>query len=361
MFDIDFFKQAQSIKDRIISGEATRADVLAIEQELDGLRAKSPHVFNVETTNHCNMTCVMCPRTTLMTRENQWIDKEAFENILDQMAPHKEEDLNDFWKFIKETYGITFEYRSENAFYFYIVSRCLILHGYGEPLVDKNIVERVQACTDRNIPTYFSCVPANLSVKRAEEVMKAGLSVLKFSMDGLTNEQQKSVRGRLNDFDKSYQTMLDVIEMREKKGYKTLIVPTMIALSEDDDTKEMHQKFLDMWKGYDVFAYVKSQDNRWYFEDDDEMDNNSHYQEQYCEYPWSSMTVMADGSVVPCTQDYNCEMKLGDIHDNSLQEIWNGDAYEKFRHWHITGNFPEGHKCATRCDQVKLFNRLKDK
>ena len=123
--------------------------------------------------------------------------------------------------------------------------------------------------------------------------MQAGLTVLKFSIDGLTDEQSQQVRGKHNNFEKAYQTMLEVIEMKEKKGYKTLIVPTMISLCEDDDSLEMHEKFLDMWKGYDVFAYVKSQDNRWYFEVDETMTNFSHYSKQYCEYPWTSTTVMA--------------------------------------------------------------------
>ena len=234
----------------------------------------------------------------------------------------------------------------------------MILHGYGEPLIDKNIVERVQACTNRGIPTYFSCVPANISVKRAEAVMGAGLTALKFSMDGLDDELQKKVRGRLNNFEKSYQTMLDVIEMKTRKGYKTIIVPCMITLNDDEEAQEMHQRFLDMWKGYDVFAYVKSQDNRWYHTEDGDLENRSHYAKQYCEYPWTSMTVMADGSVVPCTQDYNCEMTLGNINEKSLDEIWNGEKYTDFRRWHVTGEFPTGFKCVNRCDPVKLFQRL---
>jgi radical SAM protein with 4Fe4S-binding SPASM domain len=328
---------------------------------MERLRSKAPHVFNIETTNHCNMTCIMCPRTSLMTRDISWIDKASFEGVLDQISAHDDEGLENFWRSIRDKYGITFDERSENAFYFYVVSRCVILHGYGEPLIDKNIVERVQACTERGVPTYFSCVPANISVERAESVMEAGLTVLKFSMDGLDDELQKKVRGRLNNFEKSYQTMLDVIELKARKGYKTIIVPCMIALNEDDEAQKMHQRFLDMWKGYDVYAYVKSQDNRWYHEEDGDVENRSHYAQQYCEYPWTSMTVMADGSAVPCTQDYDCEMALGSIHEESLEEIWNSQKYQDFRRWHVTGEFPKGFKCVARCDQVKLFERLNGK
>lgn len=358
MFDIHFFQRAADLKKRIVDGALSRSDAVLIEREMEQLRSKAPHLFNMETTNHCNMTCMMCPRTTLMDRETQWIDKDVFESVLDQIVAHDSESLNSFWKFIQDTYGITFDQRSEDAFYFYVVSRCVILHGYGEPLIDKNIAERVQACTDRGLPTYFSCVPANISVKRAEKVMRAGLTVLKFSMDGLSDEKQVEVRGKFNNFEKSYRTMLSIIDMKAKKGYKTLIVPTMIALDEEDDSREMHEKFLDMWKGYDVFAYVKSQDNRWYFEDDATMENKSHYEKQYCEYPWTSITVMADGSAVPCTQDYNCEMAQGNVSEQTLKEIWNGGKYRQLRHWHLTGNFPKRHKCNERCDQIKLYQYL---
>jgi len=305
------------------------------------------------------MTCVMCPRTDLMTRDIDWIQADTFEAVLDQMEPNSPEDLEQFWQFIKDQYGITFDERSENAFYFYVLSRCVILHGYGEPLIDKNITARVQACTDRNIPTYFSCVPANISVERARSVMDAGLTVLKFSLDGLTDELQKKVRGRLNNFDKSYETILEILELKKANNYKTLIVPTMIALAADGQAKIMHQEFIELWKSHDVFAYVKSQDNRWYYEGDENIENRSHYHNQYCEYPWTSLTVMADGSVVPCTQDYDCEMKMGNVKDNSIEEIWNGTKYQKLRQAHLTGQFTKGFKCAERCDQIKLHQLLK--
>jgi len=359
MYDVNFFKETDKLKKRLMSGQATSDEILGLESQFEMIRSKEPHIFNVETTNHCNMTCVMCPRTSLMTREIAWIGDEVFENTLDQITAHSDVDLERFWKFIENAYGITFSEKSENAFYFYVVSRCIILHGYGEPLVDKNIVKRVAACTDRGIPTYFSCVPANLSVKRAESVMKAGLTVLKLSIDALDDENAKIIRGPFNNYEKAYKTILDIVKLKAEKGYKTLIVPTMIELNSDSSSQKKQQEFLDLWKDLDVYAYVKSQDNRWYYEEDQLITNKSHYASQYCEYPWTSMTVMANGDVVPCTQDYDCEMKLGNVKDNTLREIWNGKEYRDLREWHVNGNFPDSYKCADRCDQRKLFEVIK--
>lgn len=359
MYDISFFKATKGLKEEIVSGRYGAVEADQVAAKMEGFRNRQPHVFNMETTNYCNMTCVMCPRTTLMTRKNIWIDDSIFETVLDQIKPHSEAALAEFWAWVEANYTVSFQRPDENAFYFHVVSRCLILHGYGEPLLDKKIVEHVAAATRRGIPTYFSCVPANLTVERAEAVMQAGLTVMKFSMDGLSDEAMQRIRGKRANFDASMQTILDVIAMKKAKGYKTLLVPTMIALANDAEARDMHNAFLDLWKDKDVWAYVKSQDNRWYHEEDQTLVNRSHYEQQYCEYPWTSMTVMADGSVVPCTQDYDTEMVLGNVRTQTLDEIWNGEKYAEFRRWHVSGQFPEGHKCSTRCDQKKLCRYLK--
>lgn len=359
MFDIKFFQKAAPTKEKIVAGEKGAGDVDAILREFDALRAPKPFVFNIETTNYCNMRCVMCPRTELMTRKNIWIDDEMFENVLDQMRPHSDEDLKAFWDFVHGRYDMDEETRTENGFYFHVSSRCVTLHGYGEPLLDKNIIRRVSACTERGIPTYFSCVPANIDVEKIEELMRAGLTVLKFSVDALDDEKQRAIRGRRNNFHAAYEKILTVLDMKAAQGLKTRIVVTMLVMGADETSRAMHQEFMDLWKGRDVFAYVKSLDNRWLYESDENLKNRSHYDDQYCEFPWTSLTVMADGSVVPCTQDYDAEMCMGNVNEQSLEEIWNGEKYREFRRWHATGEFPEGFKCAGRCDLKKMHSYIK--
>ena len=192
-----------------------------------------------------------------------------------------------------------------------------------------------------------------------KKVLDAGLTVFKFSIDALDDEWQKKIRGSQNNFNASYETILEIINLKKERGYKTLLVPTMIALSEDVASRQMHSEFMELWKDKDVFAYVKSQDNRWLLEQDEEMENRSHYETQYCEYPWTSLTVMADGSIVPCTQDYDTEMVLGNVNEKTLEEIWNDTPFEELRRMHITGDFPKGHKCQERCDVKKLYQFLK--
>ena len=358
MYGIEFFMNGVELKERILAGKNSSVDEEQIISDLEHLRDKKPHVFNIETTNYCNMKCVMCPRTTLMTRKNEWIDEAIFEKVLDQVRPYTDQELKIFWDFIEDRYGITEETQTENGFYFHIVARHVTLHGYGEPLLDKYILDRVRACTKRGIPTYFSCVPANINLERIEQLMGLGLGVLKFSVDALDDENQKKIRGKRNDFTKSFENIKKVIDLKHQRGFETKIVVTMIAMGVSKEDIQMQRSFMEIFDPLDVFNYVKSQDNRWYYEDDEEIKNNSHYVSEYCEYPWTSLTVMANGEVVPCTQDYDTEMSFGNVRDHTLEEIWNSEAYKEFRRWHVTGDFPKGNKCNERCDLPKIYHRL---
>mgnify|MGYP000476915054 CR=1 FL=1 len=360
MYDIKFFQNTKLLKKDIVQKKYTNDDVEYIYAELEKLRNKHEvYVFNVETSNHCNMKCIMCPRTTNMTRKVQTIDDDGFENIIKQTQPHTNEDLDKFLTFIDEEYGINELSRNENAFYFYVSSQCLTLHGYGEPLIDPNIVKRVQLCTQHNIPTYFSCVPANINVEKITNLMKNGLNVIKFSIDSLDDMEAKEIRGNKNNFTDAYRKIQEILQLKKENNFKTKIVCTMLALSTDQKSIIKHKRFMELWNDKDVFAYVKSLDNRWYNDLDESLLNRSHYESQYCEYPWTSLTVMSNGEIVPCTQDYNAEMSFGNIKDKSLEDVWNSEEYAEFRKWHITGNYPKGNKCNERCDLKKVYQYLK--
>ncbi len=358
MYDINFFKRSSDIKKKITGRLLSKKEAEDISAELDILRDRNPFIYNIETTNYCNMKCVMCPRTMFMTRKNIWINDDLFEKLTDKVRVHDEKSLNNFWSWLEKDYIYDPNEISENGFYFSIVSKSLVLHGFGEPFLDKKLIERLEICKRKKIPTYFSCTPATMTVEKAKKAMDAGLGVLKFSLDAMDERKIQKIRGKRANFEDAVNKILELIEYKKQKNLKTLLVPCMIDLAMEEKDKEMHKEFLKFWSDKEVFAYIKSQDNRWLYENDKNLKSQSHYASQYCEYPWLSLTVMADGSVVPCTQVSNNELVLGNINENSLEEIWNGKKYDEFRKMHVTGNFPKGHKCKEKCDMKKLYQYL---
>jgi radical SAM protein with 4Fe4S-binding SPASM domain len=205
-------------------------------------------------------------------------------------------------------------------------------------------------------------VPANIDVEKTIKMMKAGLGTIKFAIDALDDDTQKKIRGKKNDFTNSYKKICELLEYKAKdSSIKTQISVTMIELAQYRQDAKVFEGFMKLWQGKDVYVYVKSQDNRWFHDQDPKRRGRSHYELQYCEFPWTSLTVMADGSVVPCTQDYNCEMVMGNAGKQSLEEIWNSDTYDRFRRWHIEQTDVAKYKCDKRCDIKRISERLKEK
>lgn len=50
-----------------------------------------------------------------------------------------------------------------------------------------------------------------------------------------------------------------------------------------------------------------------------------------CVFPWSTMTICHDGKVSYCQEEAKENLFLGDINQTRLEDIWNNDAYCRFR------------------------------
>ena len=49
------------------------------------------------------------------------------------------------------------------------------------------------------------------------------------------------------------------------------------------------------------------------------------------------MFIWFDGKINPCDTDYKTELMIGKIENNSLSDLWKGDAYSKLRESHENG------------------------
>jgi radical SAM protein with 4Fe4S-binding SPASM domain len=67
-----------------------------------------------------------------------------------------------------------------------------------------------------------------------------------------------------------------------------------------------------------------------------------------CPYLWQRMFVHPDGIVTACCVDSARELKVGNIFEQSAQDIWLGTRYQQLRELHATGRFADIPTCA-RC------------
>ena len=373
MFDINFYMQSHSLLRQIDNGE--KFSKIELFNHFETLRSKEPIVYNIETTNACNMRCKMCPRTSRMTRDITFLDSGYYQKVVGQIKPHNKQLWNEWENFCTKTYGIAPNSEpSENHFFLYVIAKVIQLHGYGDPLLDKNIGKVVDILTKNNLESYFSCTPANIEVAKTIEMMDLGLNYIKYSYESTDDEKFKEIRGNAANFEQAYSKTLDVLNEKEKRGLETQVIITMIDIGHDQKQQDEFAKLSEAFDGLDVYVYLKSEDQQWYRKDDtlmqyldsnernlpsqedDYYGTNSIHWKEFCKHPWMSMTIKSDGEVHMCMEDYNNEIFLGDSHSESLYEIWNGALYDKFRrdHFELTPCI----KCTEECDMSLIGNSL---
>jgi radical SAM protein with 4Fe4S-binding SPASM domain len=315
----------------------------------------------------------MCPRTTKMDREITFLEQDFYEDIITQIKPHSKELWTEWEKFCTETYGIRPDDRpSENHFFLYIIPKVIQLHGYGDPLLDKNLGNVVKVLEEYGFESYFSCNPANIDVERTEEMMEAGLDYLKYSFESTDDLKFKDIRGNAANFTEAYEKTLEVLKIKEERGFDTTIIITMIDVGHDEAQQEEFKRLSRVFEEQNVYIYLKSEDQQWYRKDESLKEylevrgrdvpsqeqefygTNAIHWSEFCKHPWMSISVKSDGEIHMCMEDYNNEIFLGDSYKKSLYDIWNGELYDKFRrdHFELTPCI----KCTEECDMPKIGN-----
>lgn len=73
----------------------------------------------------------------------------------------------------------------------------------------------------------------------------------------------------------------------------------------------------------------------------------------YCPIPFLTFYIRSDGDVVLCFNDWSRQHSFGNVHSQSIREIYNSPHYEEVRHRAIRGNYPDD----TMCRKCELFNQ----
>jgi radical SAM protein with 4Fe4S-binding SPASM domain len=271
----------------------------------------NPEVYQIELTNHCPMACVMCPRTNRMTRELGYIDESLFNCIIDEAS----------------------EFSSR-----------IFFHHFGDSLMHPKLGEFIRYANQRNIKTFLSANPILLTEKHSRELVDSDLYELVLSLDGLTSETCATIKGEAaRDVDLAEKNILSFLKFRKAVSSKTPFLIMQIVKQKQN----MHEinGWVKKWNEVDGVDRVKVKTYiTW--DGQDELVNSLKLDEFscsdplniVCDKPWTSVTILWDGRVVPCCFDYDGIYTLGDLRKQSLKEIWGGERIRYLRQCHREGN-----------------------
>lgn len=269
----------------------------------DLARHAFPSVVRIETTNACNACCTICPHRNSQRRITR-MDDALYARLIDECA----------------SFGC----------------REVHLHNFGEPLMDKQIEDRVSYAKRQGIKKVkFFSNGSLLNCDRAKGLIEAGLDEIKISIDGATKEEFERIRVPLK-FETVVQNIFDLVAMRNTSRSPLKIHITCCSTSDKQATMQPLKDIVD--------GFSFSRIHNW---GGDEQSNDCGRPRKPCSRLWKNLTVLAGGDVSLCCLDYDGRYLLGRVDENtSIREIWNNPAYCRVRRLHKEGRQDQIPLCA---------------
>jgi MoaA/NifB/PqqE/SkfB family radical SAM enzyme len=269
-----------------------------------------------EVTDHCNATCIMCPRDKHEhARAHGIMDQELYEKSIDEVS--------------------------------LLGAEKVVLTGFGEPMLDKKLELKIKYAKSKGLSTYIISNGSILNSKRARSILEAGLDEIRVSFYGMQEKSYNSVMKGL-DFNKTISGMMDFITLKKELGAKTKI---QVSYLEMEENKEDTGLFKEFWESkvdaIEIWRPHNFGDGRDYRERHDSLEVKTS-----CGRPENGpLQIQWNGEVIPCCYDYNNKIILGNAFTTPVLDILNSPKYKLLRYAHKMNKFNMFPYCD-QCDQL---------
>jgi MoaA/NifB/PqqE/SkfB family radical SAM enzyme len=257
------------------------------------------------------------------------------------------------------------------------------LFGLGEPTLNKHLVEYIRELSNAGVEVWFNTNATLIDERKADEIASAGADRITVSIDGASAEMYETIR-RGARYDSVIAGIRALVKAGEKYGrpkvnlsYVAMAsnlheLPDLVDLAADLGTTGVHVEPLFQQRsspdlmdhyGRENLGILEADHVAGLFEeargraaahgitvasrfadqsnDFDYIERAKHLANDWrCSEPWSSIWVTSAGEVRTCCVN---ETAFGNLFDETFEEIWNGDAYRRFREHHAAATAtPQG-------------------
>lgn len=216
------------------------------------------------------------------------------------------------------------------------------LFHFGESLLHPKLADMVQLGSARGLKITLSVNPPHLTPARATALLAAEPYKIIVSLDGNDAATYRQIRGRAARLDRAVQHLHRLMAIYRETGSRCQLVLRAIRMYENDGQIDAMRH---RWEA-EGFTFEDREFFPWTESDMTGLGDYRLYPRNMpCPFPWQYMVIQWDGSVVPCCRDYDAANVMGNVRNESLRDIWNGETYRAFRRQHETGVFGSNDFC----------------
>lgn len=210
----------------------------------------------------------------------------------------------------------------------------------GEALEHRQFLDFCRVLQNAGLPFSFTTSATLLTPEISRELLAMPcFQGIDFSIDGVKPETFEAIR-----IGASYEKVMSNVEAFLALAKSCPHVRTSVSCIMQQENRGEIEEFIKLWaRRVDVLNFhtrcVKGRPELCLWRP----------ARFYCHDLFHSMIVLTDGSVVPCCRDYLYTLKMGDLHEQTLEEVWMGEKYMSMRLLQATKNFTTPKLCA-ECD-----------
>lgn len=271
----------------------------------------------IEISTLCNSACITCPHSEIK-RDKNIDEKRAFEIITKDCLEYK--DTIDFFEF----------------------------HNYNEPLLTFDLYCRLSMLVNAIYGYGKTGLVTNGSIMSkhiADCLFKLAPAHIYFSCDGYSKEVFESHRKTL-DRDKIFQNIEYFVKFCENIeswfGDKIYPYVSMVVTDKNRHEKEM---LINHFKGKHCHVSFQDCDGRGEVVGK-EKNINDISEIKACDWALGQIYILSNLDVVPCCLDWNGTEVMGNLRNQTVKEVWEGEKYQEFRYKQLNGKKKEINLCS---------------
>ncbi|OGM55831.1 hypothetical protein A3F62_02105 [Candidatus Woesebacteria bacterium RIFCSPHIGHO2_12_FULL_44_11] len=283
------------------------------EKEL--ILTAAPGQILLDVTNRCPLSCIRCPVPILRVQPEYRpgdMSLDLFKKLTDQIP--------------QET--------------------ILTITGDGEPLVVRALPEMIKTTTEKGITVRLITSGLVMSERVMRGLLEAEVDFMDFSLDAATKESYDLVRLDSN-YDKVVGHVNRFLELRKEIQEDNSKTKVLVSMIDQPETHNEIPDFFELWQDKVDRVYVRPLHSvAGYVPMEGRNDIGNSPDRIPCRILWDRLVVSHKGDVYFCPLGWGRESAmLGNINDQTIQEIWSGERLKTLREAHINHNIQSGVLC----------------
>jgi len=271
-----------------------------------GLREKAkkfPAMCVISFVYVCNAKCPSCPYTNSKIRNSYkdapYMKKDIFKMIADQCGKHRA------W---------------------------IRISGGGEPMLHPQAVELIEYAKKKGAKIGLITNGSKFTESNTKRLLKAGVDMVEFSVDAADAKAYARLRPGL-----SWQALLKnarrMVELRNSLKAKTRIIASGIDQA-GVDIKEVSRFWKNIADNFQKRKYLT-----WGINDPSKSADPSPYlppdKSIPCPFLFERLNIDSRGKVMLCGFDIAAKTDMGNVRNDSIEDIWHGEKFEHYRKMHL--------------------------